>query len=459
MSEEKQTGFFSRAVARTGSSAVIWAWATTVARLAGNLAVLKYALSRLSPSEYGLWTGLFGIVNLATCIELGFSLTLGRFASFYVAGASDVPRLGLDGVRVHGTAPNAAALRGLVAVAASLYRVLAGLFAVLAIVAVAVWHVEAKEHPLRNPAALITAAVFVAGSAYNLYHYYWPALLNGLNHVRRYYQFVLAGQLVGYAIALAGLRLGGGMLVLALSQIVMALTTRILSRRSVRETLAALPETPPKAMSWIEFWPMTWRTGAAQAASLSLLQMPLVIISSASLAEAGSYGIALQILLMLHGVSATWLATQCPKIGSLRARGELAEVRKIMWHRTPLALGTFVAAVLLIPFVAPVAMRFIASKTPFVTPALWYLMAASVGLDLFVGLHAALIQTGNRTTHITGFVVTGIFGNVAALVAAHFSGTTAMLCALIASVLVFNAWWIPLAAWREIIPQPNMQRN
>ena len=72
-----------------------WALAVPLVRTAGFLALMPLVLHALAPSELGLWYVLSNIALLGGAVELQLSANIARFASYYMAGRANVPRLGL----------------------------------------------------------------------------------------------------------------------------------------------------------------------------------------------------------------------------------------------------------------------------------------------------------------------------------------------------------------------------
>ena len=108
-------------------------------RLLGFAAVMGVALRARPRESIGLWYGMLSLTGLVACIELGFSGTIGRMVSYYYAGATSVPPLGLSGILGPMDGPNVGALDGMVTEARRIYRVLARLYLALSIVATGAW--------------------------------------------------------------------------------------------------------------------------------------------------------------------------------------------------------------------------------------------------------------------------------------------------------------------------------
>ena len=434
----------------TWRSSVAWSMGVILLRLFGFAAVMGVALRTMPRESIGLWYGMLSLTALAASVELGFSGTIARMASYYYAGATSVPSLGLTGIQGPMARPNAGALDGVIAEARRVYRVLAVLYLALSASAAVGWVWLLPSSQRLSTQALAALALLVAGGTLNLSALFWPSVLQGIHEVRACNIYVALGFLAGYATALAGLGLGAGLVALAAGQIVQSLATRWLARRHVLRWLESQEPTPSVRTRWQTFWPMTWRTGLAQAAAQLMLPATPLLLTTFSLAEAGSYGVSLQAALLLHTLTASWIAVKWPVFSSLRASRQLAIVRRMAAQRLALTMLSFVACALVVPLLAPTVLSHIGSRTPFVTTEIWAMLAIATGIDLFIGAHAALIQTGNRVSYLPAFVITGLVNLCAGAFLARSYGTTGVLTSAIVSPLLINAWWLPRDAWRQL---------
>lgn len=442
---------------QTWRSSVAWSMGVILLRLFGFAAVMGVALRMMPRESIGLWYGMLSLTALAASIELGFSGTIARMASYYYAGATSVPSLGLSGIEGPMTRPNAGALDGVVAEARRVYRVLAVLYLALATCAACgwVWLLPSSQRP--STQALAALALLVAGGTLNLSALFWPSVLQGIHEVRACNIYIAIGFLAGYATALAGLGVGAGLVALAAGQIVQSLVTRWLARRRVLGWLNAQDSAISVPARWQTFWPMTWRTGLAQAASQLVLPATPLLLTTFSLAEAGSYGISLQAALLLHTLTASWIAVKWPVFSSLRASRQLPVVRRMAAERLVLTMFSFIACASVVPLFAPAVLSHIGSRTPFVTSPIWAMLALATGIDLFIGAHAALIQTGNRVSYLPAFVITGLVNLCAGAFLAGSYGTAGVLASAIVSPLLINAWWLPREAWRQLADSAGIE--
>ncbi len=108
---------------RVPASAVMWSWLFNGLRLASGLLLLPLLLRVLSAPDLGIHYVFLQLGMLAYMVDFGFSLSVERFVSYALGGASSIEGRGLAGGQASGR-PNEALLRSVVRSARRLYRML-----------------------------------------------------------------------------------------------------------------------------------------------------------------------------------------------------------------------------------------------------------------------------------------------------------------------------------------------
>ena len=226
----------------------------------------------LPRESIGLWYGMLSLTALAACIELGFSGTIGRIASYYYAGATSVPSLGLSGIQGPMTGPNVGALYGIVTEARRVYRLLAVLNLALATAAACGWVWLLPSSQRLPTQSLVALALLVGGSAVNLSAMFWPSVLQGYmksaaatSRGLGFLRACLPGRASG-----AGLVLGG--------RANRPKPGRALVREALRARLARRPACATVRANWRSFW-LTRRVAWHRRVSIGLAGNPLLITS------------------------------------------------------------------------------------------------------------------------------------------------------------------------------------
>jgi hypothetical protein len=446
--------FKSFTVRRLLNSAVAWGFIFVLVRGVGFVIVTGYALRWLPQEDMGLWYLLLNIAGLATIVEFGFTATLGRYASYYCSGAAGVPRLGLTGEAPVSGQPNQQAMAGLLVMARRLYRVF-GLG--VGLVMILTWLAWVLAHPglAVGRARMADAFLLAAGSAFNMTGYYWPALLYGANRVRHFHQAMIVGLAASYAITLAGLALGGGMTALVAGQILFGAVPRYISRRLVAPLCVLPPESRVAPLAWRDLWPISWRTGALTLCSYLYIQATTFYCSlTTDLGTTASYGLAVQLALILHQLSAMWVFVKLPEFGMRLARGDKAGIVGLLRTRLALSLAMYAVGAGLLLFILPSVLTWLHSNT---APLPTWQLAAVFGLlwlDLWVGHHSAVLQMGNEAPHLPVFAVTALATVLLVLPFAQRWGVWGVMAAPFLVQVVANYWRTPWLCWRRLGATP-----
>lgn len=439
-------------IRRIWNSGVFWAQAVTVLRTFGFIAVLITGLRFMEPAELGLWYLIVNITQLGSAIELGFSSTIARFASYFMAGKHDIPEIGLSPSTLHSTGSNLYGLAGLVEMSRLLYRRFSFIAAFNILIIGSLYLTWSDPPKISRGSDWLALMIMGFGSAVNMTGLFWHALLHGINQVRLFHIFAAFGLLSGYIVSIAGLASGFGLPAMATGIFLMSFVPRWLARRVITPIVSDVAGSPMKASS---LWPMTWRSGTAALAGYMILGFTTVIAAqTCGLEFAGSYGLCMQLAVALHGFSSSWLAVKTPVIAQLFSQGHLHEIRSICKQRILYGMITYVIGAAIILVVIEPVLSFINSKTAPLDQELFALLLLLVGLDLWVGFHAAAILAANRVPHLVAFVVTAIASVCVGLVAGTQIGPWGVIVGPLLVQAACNYWFVPALFWRTLKSPP-----
>jgi hypothetical protein len=435
---------------RVTSSSVAWGGVMTLLRGVGFLVVMAYALRKIPTPEIGLWYVMLSIAGLGSIVEFGFAATISRYGSYYSGGSAEIPAVGTT--LAAAGAMNTRAIAALVRMAHRLYIVFGLLVGVLMLLAWVGWRLwgDGPAHGVgpRESAAFL---LLVVGTAFNMTGMYWPAILYGMNRVHEFNQWMVAGLVANYVLALIGLVAGAGILALVAGQIVGSLVPRLAARRLVRAQLRHIESREVVPISWRELWPTTWRAGVLTLCTYLMIGITTVFCYVfADIRTAASYGLTMQMALMLHTTSALWLWVKIPVISAMRAQGNWNGILAILRWRVPASLVTYGIGAAIVIVAAPWVLSLLESRTEMLPRPAMLALLVLVGLDLIVGIHSALLQTGNEVPHMRAFCVSAFF----TLVFMWPLGTRFQVWGIIAAPflgqLVANYWWVPYQFWERL---------
>ena len=450
---------FLQLAKRVERSAVSWAHAVTAMRGVGFFVVTAYALRKLPPSDMGLWYLMLSATGLAQNVELGFGNTIGRFCSYFNTGADRVPKLGLP-EPPKSSQPSFAHLAGAAASARRLYPPL-GLATMLAIVGImGIWYMGGRINTALDIHHLVAFAILAVGSGINMSYHYWLGMLYGINRVRLYNQLLVIGFVINYSVAFLGIYAGMGLLALAVGQVLFNAVPRLAARYHMRRYIPRESFAAPARIPVSDLWPVTWRAGVTNLASGIYIQgMTVFCAIVTDLETTASFGLCLQLALTLHIFSSNWLSVKCPEINVLRASGRIGTASRLIVRRMAISLATYIlGAAILVP-VLPWVLHMLGSKTAALP--VWQLAAlfGLIGLDLVIGLHAFVIQTGNEAPHLKVFLTTAILSSIMIVPLGRRLGVPGIVAAPFLAQVFLGYWWTPLNTWKRLLNPPELTRE
>lgn len=437
---------FSR---RVWHSSFAWGGGVMLLRVAGFLLVMAYALRLLPSEDVGLWYVMMNIAGLATAVDFGFSVVIARHASYYQGGLHHVPETGLQEGGASGSF-NGPGLAGLVLMARRLYRWLALFMGVGMAVTWVGWvsYMTIVQHRQVSWVSSVEFGVLALGSVYGMAGLFWPQLLFGLNQVKRFQQITLVGLVVNYGVAAVGLRMGLGILALVAGQLAFIVLPRVLAQRRVFQALSPDDFANARVIRWQQLWPMTWRSGILGVSSYLVIQnLTLVCSWIMDLKTTASFGLTLQIAIMLHGFAALWISVKQPEITMQRASGNISGVIHLVRRRIILSVATYVAGAMFLMLTAPVLLTWVGAKTGVLKPEWMFCLLLFIGVELFLGLHSAILQTGNETPHLPAAIVGAVLALLLFWPMGMRWGVPGILGASVLGQLAMNYWWTPWQCW------------
>ena len=445
---------------RVWNSAVFWSFGVTALRTGGFLFILPLIVRTLPPEELGYWYVLLGLVQAASLLELGFAPTIGRFASYFMGGASTIPATGLPSAGGEGMPPNYAGLADLARCAGRLYRWLASAIGVAFFVFGGGWLAWRYPESMRSAQSWLAFALLGAGSGFAMSQYFWGAMLAGMNHVREQQKIFFIGLVLNYLVVAAGILLGAGIFSLVLGQLVLGLVPRWKARGKVLGLLP--PQTTGKApeISWRILWPSTWRNYLTGVCTyLSLPFSTLLCAQVANLEITASYGLTMQLLLTLHTIASSWQMVKLPHFSALRVAGRTREIVPIFAARAFLGGGTFFVGVVFTVFFSDALPKLLGSQTGLLGFPALQLLCLLVGLDFIIGLHAAVLQTSNLVPHLPVFLGSTVVGVGLGLALGNCFGIVGLLAGGIFGQLSGSLWFVVWSCWRDLVlsPQPRVK--
>ena len=395
------------------------------------------------------------LVALVPVVDASLSLTISRLVSYAMAGATRLEPQGIV-VADRGNAPNQQLLRQLLFGTRAFYRLLA-LVVLLALCVGGTGIVGARIQETSSPAlSWLAWGITLLAATWEIYSSWGNVFLQGMNQV------LLGSRLAALAYALrlltacALLLSGAGLLSVPIASLCSSTLQRSLSHRAAlrllgEERLSNVSQSNRPLFAVI--WPNSWRVG------LKLLSMyfstnavSYLCLNFFGLAIYGQFGLSLQVMTIVQGMSAVWTWVKWPLIGQLRSRQEVSRIRDLLWPRLWLQSLTFIVLAALALYAGPPLLaQWGAGKS--MLPIGWLtLLVLYAFMEMQFAFWTHLLSTENLIPSLWATVVT--YSGSVLLTFGLLKLTPLGLGAIVLGPFIagglFNYWYWPMAGARSL---------
>ncbi len=380
--------------------------------IGAGVLLLPFILNKMPQETVGIWNIFQTITALVLLLDFGFRPTFARNISYIFSGVKTLQR---DGVAQTTSDADVdySLLKGSLFAMRRFYRRMAlAVFGLLATAGTAYfWYILQKYSGDRQD-ALIAWLMLIAINCYNLYTFYYDALLTGKGYVTRTQQINMLGQGLYIGIAIGLIYAGLGLTAIVAAQLVSTIIRRILTYRvfftpELKSRLADVtPQEPAEILRTIT--PNAVKIGMTQLGGF-MVNKSAILIGSAflTLEDVASYGITLQVMDILARCALVFYQSYLPKLAQCRAEKDLTALRRYYILCTVSMLLVFLFGGLAWIFLGNWALSLIGSQTYFIPTAMLTVMLVIGLLEHNHAQSAGFIMADNKIPFFIPSLVSG----------------------------------------------------
>ena len=426
--------------------------------IGAGLILLPFILHKMSAETVGIWQLFQTITLLVTLLDFGFRPTFARNITYIFSGVKSLQKEGVAVVE-GGEEPDYGLLKSTIGAMRLFYGRMA--LAVLVLLAsfgtVYMLYILGKYTGNRTD-ALVAWILLISINAYNLYTFYYDALVQGKGYVKRTQQIMIVGQVLYVGVAVGMIYAGLGLSAIVSAQLLSTLVRRFLMKRvfftpEMKERLAATATRGDEKELLAVMMPNAVKVGLTQLGGFLINKSSLFLGSVfLSLEDIGCFGVTLQVLdILVHGGMVYCMAFQ-PKLAECRARQDIATLR-----RKYVLCVVFLGVTMLVGGTVWVlwgneVLALIGSETRFVGPAMLSVMILIRWLEQNHATAAFFIMADNKIPFFIPSLVSGAATIVLLIIGLWglHGGLWAMILAPGIAQLAYQNWKWPSVVIREL---------
>lgn len=405
----------SNNIEHIGKKDIAWSYASTAITIGAGVILMPFILHRMSAETVGIWNIIQTVTFLVLMVDFGFRPSFSRSISYTFSGVRTFEKMGVR--KVESNDVDYGLLADTIAVMRRLYRYMAlGIFVLLLTAGTAYFHLLMSKYSGNQTDAWVAWGILVFISAFNLYTYYYDALLEGKGYVRQNRQIVIVGQTAYLLTAVMLIECGFGLSAIVAAQMLNIIIKRVLSYRvfyttAMRAELSkheatCSPERQRNILAALT--PNAVRSGLTGLGGFVINKSAMFIGGAfLSLEVLAMYGLTLQCLDVLNKCGSVIYQAYIPRLAQARAHKDYKELGRIYRMN--------VISILLIYIVGGTAwvtlddwiIALIGSQTTFVPTTMLIVMLCANLLEVNHANAAGFIQADNRIPFFIPSLVSG----------------------------------------------------
>lgn len=440
-----------------GKRDVAWGYIATVFSVGASVILWPFILHKMSAETVGIWNVFTTVMMLTALLDFGFRPSFARNVSYIFSGVRTLQKQGVASV-TESREVDYSLLSGTLIAMRRFYRWMSLLvFIVLGTAGTGyVWWILQKYSGDRTD-AMVAWLLLIALNCYNLYTYYYDALLIGKGYVRRNQQINITGQALYLGVAIGLIYSGLGLTAIVSAQVISiivrrALSYRVFFTREMRERIASVVPQDSKAIL---------RTISPNAIKIGLTGLGSFLVNQSatlfgaaflSLEQMGCYGLTLRVVEILGNCGGVFYQSYAPRLAQCRAEHDLQSLWRYYLYSVASLVLIYIVGGSFLVFLGDWALGIIRSETLFLPTAMLCTMLVISFLEKNHGLAAGFIMADNK---IPFFIPSLLSGGATVLLLWVFlspldMGLWGLILAPGCAQIVYQNWKWPSVVIREL---------
>jgi len=441
-----------------GQKDVMWNYVATILQSGVGVILLPFILKTFPQETVAIWTIFSTIMALTTLLDFGFGPSFARNVSYVVSGVTELKSTGYQIVAFENNEIDYGLFKGLINAMRWFYSRLAILLFLLLATAGTYYIYTVLQSYVGNHREIYIAWIILCLiNTYSLYTLYYDSLLSGKGLIKQAKQIQVMGQGLYLIVAVVMILLHFNLIAIVSAQALSIILRRILSYHIIytAEFKKALHNAVAKARKdFIKpILPNAIRLGITSIGLFMVTRSALLIGALyLSLSDIASYGITIQVVVIIAGIAGVYLYTYLPQIAQYRITNNIPSIRKIYLHGCGMMLLTFIVCGLALLFFGNWGLELIHSKTPLLSRPFIAVALLIYLLETNHGFAGNILVTKNEVPFFKASLFAGVITLILLYIFFYFThlGVWSMILAQGIAQGIYQNWKWPMVVLKEL---------
>ncbi len=429
---------------------VIWSYVVQFFNVGTGFLILPVVLNKLSTEEIALNYLFATISGLVALLDFGFSPQFGRNITYVFSGAQQLEKKGLsdnisDKINYH-------LLFCLITVAKKVYMVMS-LIAMAFLLTIGTYYVYTVTDGftvVEN--AVLVWVVYAISVFFNVYFNYYTSLLTGRGLQMEQKKALMASRILTIVLTYVLIFSGAGLLGVSIANLIAPFIARWMSYhyfydKELKENLELQVATKDEIKElFAVIWYNAKKLGVNFLGGYGIVRFGLFIAGVyLPLREVSSYGLMMQLVTIIAGVSTTFFTTLFPKMTSQRVNKDFDALKRTLALSFNIYYLLFISGSLVLVLAGPPLLSFIGSNAELPsTPILCLFLL----INLLENNHSSFgtyITTNNDVPFVKAGLISGGLISLGDILILQFTDLGLLGLILIQGTvqLCYNNWYWP----------------
>lgn len=435
---------------------VLWGYLAQFFNIGAGVLLLPVILKLLPSDILGVWYIFLTIAGLVQILDFGFQPTFGRNIAYIFSGATQLKSEGLASNECLLNIPNYPLLKNMISTMKRFYRTVSAVI-ILLLLTLGSWYINNKTHHIINhQEIMISWIIYIISIVLNFYYSYYNALLTGRGFIKENNQLIIITRSIYLTLAALGLILGYGLIAVAGANLISCIVNRVLAigffyKKGLKKVLSNTQASDEKLLSII--WFNAKKNGLSSVGGYFVQKGNLLFISMfLPLETVASYGLTVNLINILSGVSPLYLNTHIPEIYKDRIENNTLEIRRIFGESLFVFYLLYTIGALILILFGPQILELCHSQTHLISFTPLIIMLFIQFLETNHGMASLLITTRNEIPYLKASLISGLCIAILTLSSLYFTswGITGIIILTGAVQLSYNNWKWPLMVSKDL---------